>query len=119
MRSPAVGVSLSPMPPPPSPKELEITCPCCEGRLWVDVRTQKVVRSRRPEELDEQGRPVVTASDWDDVHSRVAARTEGAPDRFDDALAREKSRARDLDALFEQAQERAQSPADDEPSEDG
>ena len=30
-------------------KELEVTCPCCQARLTVDVLTSKVMRTRLPE----------------------------------------------------------------------
>ena len=39
-------------------KDLEITCPCCESRIEVDLRTGKVLRWNKKSELDEAGKPV-------------------------------------------------------------
>lgn len=85
-------------------KDLELTCPCCDSRLTVDLRTEKVVRARRPEEVDEAGKPKLTADDWDDMSSRVQGRLDSARSKFDEGLARERSKPKDLDALFDQAQ---------------
>ncbi len=85
-----------------SKKELEVTCPCCESRLSIDRLTSKVMRVRRPEELDAAGKPKVSDGDWDQISSRVEGRLGTAKSKFDDGLARERSKVRDLDALFDE-----------------
>ena len=97
-----------------SRKDLSLSCPCCQARLEVDVRTEKVVRWQRPEELDASGKPKVKASDWDTASQRVSDRMGGAADKLEAALDREKTRGRDLDSLFEQLKERS----DDDEDED-
>ncbi len=87
-------------------KEISVSCPCCESRLAIDVRTRKVMRWSKKEELDSTGKPVVRAEDWDNAFDRVAKRQDSATDKFDDALSREKSREKDLDDLFRKAKEK-------------
>ena len=74
----------------------------------VDVRTRTVLRHAPKTQLDETGKPVLDPARWDKATLRVKDRTGKATDAFDAALAREQSRPRDLDALFEQAQKLAQ-----------
>ena len=95
-------------------KDLELTCPCCESRLTVDLRTSKVVRARRPEELDETGKPQVSAKDWDDVNDRVRGRLDSAAEKFEAGLSRERSKTKDLDALFDEAKEKLRDEPDDD-----
>ena len=90
-----------------SRKDLSISCPCCQARLEVDLRTEKVVRWQRPEELDASGKPKVKASDWDSANTRVSTRLGGAEDKLDAALDRERTRGKDLDSLFEALKEGA------------
>jgi hypothetical protein len=87
-------------------KDVVVTCPCCESRLEVDARTGKVVKWRKKGEVDETGKPKVGEQDWDDASTRVARRMGGAADRFEEGLAREKSRERDLDDLFRKAKDK-------------
>ena len=94
-------------------KDIELTCPCCDSRLTVDLRTGKVVRARRPEELDETGKPRVSGKDWERMNSAVQGRLESASSKFDAGLARERSKARDLDDLFKQAKKRVSRGEDD------
>ncbi len=89
-----------------SKKELQVTCPCCSSRLVVDLRTERVVSSRREEELDETGKPVVTEGDWTTARDRVRDREEGGDGRLTDALDREKGRESRLDDLFKQAKDK-------------
>ena len=89
-------------------KQIEIACPTCSTRILVDVRTGQVLRKRRPEQLDATGRPVVSQSDWDSALGRVQGRTEGAQDKLEAALDREKRREADLDDLFKKARKRAE-----------
>ena len=55
-------------------KQVEVSCPTCASRLLVDVRSEKILRTRRPEELDATGKPKVDAGDWDDALNRVQDR---------------------------------------------
>lgn len=87
-------------------KELDITCPCCQSRLAIDVRTQKVVRWKEAGEVDERGRPKLEEKDWNQAVDKVDDRLGRAVDRFDEALGREQSRSTDLDELFRKANEK-------------
>lgn len=98
-------------------KQFEVTCPCCSSRLLLDVRSQKIVRSRRPEQLDEAGKPKVNAGDWDDALGRVQTREAQRDTKLDDALRREENKSDHLDDLFKKASERAQE--DDQDDTDG
>lgn len=82
-------------------KEVEVTCPCCSSRLTVDVRTEKILKARRPEELDAAGRPKVGEADWDSALGKVTGRLDEGAGKFDASIQREKDRASDLDRLFE------------------
>ncbi len=94
-------------------KQFEVTCPCCSSRLLLDVRSQKVTRSRRPEELDEAGKPKVTSGDWDDAMGRVQTRESQRDSKLDDALRREENKSDRLDDLFRKASERANEDPED------
>lgn len=87
-------------------KDLTVTCPCCESRLEIDVRTGTLVRWRKKGETDETGKPVMRESDWTSASERVSKRLGSATDKFDQSLSREKSRAKDLDELFRKANEK-------------
>ena len=99
----------------PEKKDATVVCPCCDSRIEVDLRTGKVLRWRRPEELDETGKPVLTESDWADANKRVANRMGEAQDRFEDGLSREKSRESDLDDLFKKAKDKLHKRSEDRP----
>ena len=99
----------------PEKKDATVVCPCCDSRIEVDLRTGKVLRWRRPEELDETGKPVLTESDWADANKRVAGRMEEAKDRFEEGLTREKNRGDDLDDLFKKAQDKLRKREEDRP----
>jgi hypothetical protein len=96
-------------------KDIEVRCPCCEATLVVDVRTRTVLRHAPKTQLDETGKPVLDPARWDQATTRVKDRTGKATDAFDAALAREQSRPRDLDALFEQAKKKADRKGEDTP----
>ena len=98
-----------------SDKEIEVRCPCCEATLVVDVRTRMVLRHAPKAQLDETGKPILDPARWDQAKSRVKERTGKATDAFDSALAKEHSRPRDLDALFEQAKKKAHRKGEDTP----
>lgn len=87
-------------------KQLEIECPCCSTRILVDVRTERIMRTLRPEQLDDAGKPVVQEADWDDALGRVQERELQGLDKLTDALEREKNKTNHLDELFQRAQEK-------------
>ena len=94
-------------------KDVRVTCPCCHSRIEVDVRTGHVLRWRRPEEVDETGKPKVKEEDWDEATGRVSGRLAEARDRFEAGLAKEKSRAEELEELFRKAKAKLEKPADE------
>lgn len=96
-------------------KQIEIACPCCKSRLLVDVRTGKLLRTLRPEELDATGKPVVGERDWDQALGKVRERSHQGESKLDSALDRERKRSADLDDLFRQAREKLRDPDDDLP----
>jgi hypothetical protein len=87
-------------------KAIEVSCPCCQSRLEIDVRTATIVRWRRKAELDETGKPKVSETDWSEASERVMKRSGSAAEKFDAGLAREKTRERDLDELFRKTREK-------------
>jgi hypothetical protein len=97
-------------------KQIEIACPCCKSRLLVDVRTGQLLRTLRPEEVDEKGKPVVSERDWDDALGRVQGREVSRESKLEEALGRERDKASRLDDLFRKAQEKLQSGDEDEPA---
>jgi hypothetical protein len=96
-------------------KQLEIACPCCKSRILVDLGTGQVLRTRRPEEYDETGRPLGSKGDWDQALGRVQGREEGAKSKLEAALDREKRREADLEDLFKKARKRAEEGEPGEP----
>ncbi len=85
-------------------KQIEVTCPCCEAVLQVDVLTQKVMRHAKPSQVDETGKAVLDEGRWDSAQQTVSDRGERGRDQFEDALGKEKTREGDLDDLFDAAQ---------------
>jgi hypothetical protein len=96
-------------------KQIEIACPCCKSRLLVDVRTGKLLRTLRPEELDATGKPVVGERDWDQALGKVRERSDQGESKLDSALDRERKRSADLDDLFRKAREKLRDPDDELP----
>ncbi len=88
-------------------REIEVACPCCSSRIWVDVSTGKVVRTRRPQETDEAGRILISDKDWESVRDRVRKRPEEGQGKLEAALDRERNKADTLDELFTKAKEKA------------
>jgi hypothetical protein len=86
-------------------KEIEIECPCCGSRIWVDARSGAVMRSRRAREEDESGKPVVHEADWDAANAQVKGRMVSAADRFEQSLTKERRKGQDLDERFQRANE--------------
>lgn len=99
-------------------KQIEIACPCCNSRLLVDVRTGKLLRTLRPEQLDASGKPVVGEGDWDQALGRVQQRESERSSKLDSALDRERDRSRHLDDLFRKASEKLSDPDPDDPDDD-
>jgi hypothetical protein len=87
-------------------KQVEIICPCCSGRILVDVLTGKVLRGRPPAVVDEKGKPVVGEADWTQAVGKVKRRLETHGERMDQALEREKDKEARLDELFRKASEK-------------
>ncbi len=87
-------------------KQLEIACPCCATRILIDLRTGTILRSRRREELDPTGKPVVGEADWTDALGKVQRRTVEAPSKLDDALQKERDKRSRLDDMFKQANDK-------------
>lgn len=91
-----------------SEKEIEVRCPCCESTLVVDVRTRAVLRHAPKQQVDETGKLVLDPVRWDQATTRVKGRLGQATDAFDAALAKEQSRKRDLDDLFDKAKKKTE-----------
>ena len=91
-------------------KQIEVLCPCCDNRLTVDLRTQKVMRARPKEQVDETGKPKVGEEDWSQAFGKVKAREEGREDRLGSMLDNERRRPADLDERFRAAKERLEEP---------
>lgn len=89
-------------------KQIDVSCPCCDTRLTVDVLTGKVLRHAPPEQVDETGKPILDEKRWDAANSRVRDRKKDSLDKFEAALGKERSREDDLDDLFEKAKRKAQ-----------
>lgn len=80
-------------------KELEVTCPCCQARLTVDVLTAKVMRTRLPEAEK-------TRDPWAAANEKVRDRSAQTTDRLDKALGDEKGKDARLDDAFEKARQK-------------
>lgn len=80
-------------------KEIEVTCPCCEAKLTVDVLTRQVMRTRRPESG--------TARDpWAAANEKVRDRGAAGTDKLDKALLDETNKHARLDDAFDKAREK-------------
>ena len=95
-------------------RDVKVVCPCCESVLEVDTQSGGITRWKRKEELDATGKRVLRESDWDDAAKRAQTRREGAQDKFDASLNKERGREGDLDDLFDQANKK-QKPKDFDP----
>ena len=85
-------------------KEIEITCPCCQSRLQVDVLTGRVLRHESATAGGE------ARDRWESAQERVRGRTESGLDKLDRALESERGKSGRLDELFRKAQERLTKP---------
>jgi len=81
-------------------KDIRVICPCCDAELIIDLLTQTVLRHRTKDSTPE--------SAWGAATAKVAERAERGTDAFDSALSGERSRARDLDDLFDEAKKQAE-----------
>jgi hypothetical protein len=88
-------------------KQIDLSCPCCNTRLTIDVLTRTVLKHAPPEQVDDTGKPVLDEGRWDAANEKVSSRQDSALDKFDAALGKERSRESDLDDLFEQAKRKA------------
>lgn len=70
----------------------------------VDVLTSKVLRTGRPDGVDETGKLVLDESRWDRAQDKLKVQ---GTDAFDQALSKEKRRGADLDELFDKARRKA------------
>ena len=87
-------------------KQIDVVCPCCSNRLTIDLRTEKVMRARPKQQLDETGKPKVGEADWSQSFGKVKAREEERDDRLGSMLDQERRRPTDLDERFRQARKR-------------
>ena len=88
-------------------KQIDVTCPCCNTRLTIDVLTRAILRHAPPETVDETGKPVLDEGRWDEANRKVAGRRQASLDKFEAALGKEQRREKDLDELFEKARRKA------------
>ena len=95
------------------PKQIDVTCPCCDTRLTIDVLTSRILRHAPPGQIDETGKAVLDEGRWDTARERVQNRPATSADKFDDALGKEQSREKDLDDLFEKAKRKAKRQGDE------
>ena len=99
-------------------KEIEVTCPCCDTRLFVDVLTQKVMKTAKPHEIDDTGRVKLDENRWDQASNRVAERNDVGVDKFDKALDAERKRSDRLDDLFRKASDKVSQGEDEDAASD-
>jgi len=97
-------------------KQVEVTCPCCSNRLVIDVRTETVLRTAAPEQVDETGKVVLDEGRWDSAKDRIQESSGSREARFDKALSKEREREGDLDDLFEKAKRKALGGSEEEES---
>jgi hypothetical protein len=89
-----------------SAKEIEITCPCCQSRLSVDVLTAKVMRH-------EAGDTSAKHDTWASAQEKVRGRTASGTSKLDQALESERGKADRLDDLFRKAKDKLNKPETD------
>jgi hypothetical protein len=91
-------------------REIEVTCPCCQHRLSIDVRTERVMRSAGPKAVDEAGKPKLEEKDWDQAVSKVKGREGTGADKLDAFLDGERGKAKRLEDKFREAQKKLKDP---------
>ena len=87
-------------------KQIEVVCPCCSNRLTIDLRTEKVLRSRPKEQVDETGKPKVGEEDWNQAFGKVKDREDKREDRLGSMLDQERRRPDDLEQRFRAAKKK-------------
>lgn len=87
-------------------RQLEITCPCCSTRLLVDVRSETVLRARKPGQTDAEGKPKVGEADWSSALSKVKDRETSGTGKLDAFLDSERTKQARLDERFREAQKK-------------
>ncbi len=97
-----------------SSKEVQITCPCCESTLVIDVLTATVLKHAPKGKLDSMGKPILDEGRWQSAQGKVSERKERGKDAFDQAVNKEQSREQDLDDLFRKAKDKADRRSDDD-----
>lgn len=91
-------------------RQIEVTCPCCQQRLSIDVRTERVLRHWSPKALDEAGKPKVGEKDWDQALSKVKDRETSGTTKLDQFLDSERGKAQRLEEKFREAQKKLDRP---------
>lgn len=79
--------------------EIEVTCPCCQSTLVVDVNLRRVISHREPERADKP-----ELSEAQRILAAEAARREAL---FEQSVAAEKTRGDALAKRFEEALKQA------------
>ena len=97
-------------------RQLEITCPCCSSRLVVDVRSETVLRARKPGETDPEGKPKVGEADWSSALSKVKDRETSGSGKLDAFLDSERTKKARLEERFKDAQKKLADGDRDRPS---
>lgn len=84
----------------PQEKEtLEVTCPDCKSVLVVDIKTGKVLETKKPLVEESSG------DRFEDARQRVLTAKDRAEKLFEDAKKKEKEKYSKLEALFKEKQE--------------
>jgi hypothetical protein len=85
-----------------SAKQIEVTCPCCQSKLLVDVLTAMVMRTEKAQESKSAG------DTWSAAQDKVRQRTKGGVEKLESALDAEKGKKDRLDELFQKAKDKLQ-----------
>ena len=91
-------------------KQIEVVCPCCANRLTIDLRTERVMRSRPKEQVDETGKRKVSEADWSQAFGKVKDREQQRDDRLGSMLDQERRRPDDLAERFRAAKKKLDDP---------
>jgi hypothetical protein len=94
-------------------RQIEIACPCCQHRLVIDVRTERVLKTIAPAASDETEKRVVADKDWDKAFSKVKDRESSGTDKMDAFLDSERDRASRLEEKFREAKKKLERPKDE------
>ena len=87
-------------------KQIEVSCPCCATRLTIDLRTEKVLRARPKEQVDETGKPKVGEADWTEAFGKVKDRETRRDDQLGSMLDQERKRGDALEERFRAAKKK-------------